>query len=426
MERAIIQQNSHWKGENYSQVFDRPLLDKLIEKLELKEIQVLLGIRRSGKSSFFRMLINYLIKHEDPGSILFINCEDPFFSEIWNDASKLHIIVELAEKITAVPVKYLFLDEIQVINNWEKYVKSVYEAGKFKKIFITGSNYDLLEGNYINMLSGRYLSDVIYPLSFSEQLIHSGIKSSVDIISENPTILRLLDNSLYYGSFPEIFKTKKNEHKRQILLNYYETIVLKDCLLNNNIRDAILFRNLANYLLTNSASVFSYNSLAKALDSNENTMKQYLQILEKSYIIKELQHFSYSLKSQTKTKKKAYCIDNGLINAISLRFSSDYGKLLENLVFVEILKLNKFEIFFHNETEECDFILKNRKKLIAVQVAYELNDKTEKREFKGLEAVKKKYGTFRSFIVTYNQNFEKNGVRIMSFGRFINELKYMK
>jgi len=423
MEHALILHNKHWKEEKYSNIFERPLLNKLIEKLDLKEIQVLLGIRRCGKSSMFRLLINHLIKSENPKSILFINCEDPFFSEIWNDAAKLYRVVELAEKITGVSVKYLFFDEVQVIKDWEKFIKSIYETEKYKKIFITGSNSELLEGDYINMLSGRYVSDIVYPLSFQEILSqHHNINDKFELITENPTVLRILENTLYNGSFPEVFKIKNVSLKREVLLNYYETIVLKDCLINNKIRDVFLFRNLSHYLLSNIATVFSYNSLAKSLNNNENTLKHYISILEKCFIIKELQHFSYSLKSQSKIKKKVFCIDNGLINDISLIFTSNYGKLLENLVYTEILKMGKYEIFFYNENEECDFILKNQKQLIAVQVAYELNAKNEIREYKGIEIVRNKFKISKSYIVTFNQSFEKNNITILPFSHLYNYL----
>jgi uncharacterized protein len=423
MEQAIILQNKHWKGDKYSQIFDRPILQNLIDKLVMKEIQVLLGIRRSGKSTIFRLLINHLMLSEKPKSILFINCEDPFFAEIWNDASKIYNIVELAEKITGSEINYLFLDEIQVIKNWEKYIKSVYEAQRFKKIFVTGSNSNLLEGDYINMLSGRYLSDIVYPLSFPELLAQNELFDKLDLLSENPSVLRILDNVLANGSFPEVIKIKNDELKRQLLLNYYETIVLKDCLLNNKVRDNQLFRILAHYILSNIASVFSYNSLAKALNSNENTMKQYVQILENSYIIKEIQHFSFSLKANLKIKKKIYCIDNGLINAISLSFSSNFGKLLENLVYAELLKTKKFEIFFYNETEECDFIIKYQKQLIAIQVVYELNTQNETRELAGLKSAMKKFKITNSFIVTYNRNEKINDISIISFSQMLLHLE---
>lgn len=426
MEKAIILHNKHWKGEKYSNIFERPLLNNLIEKLDLREIQVLLGIRRCGKSSLYRLLINHLIKEENPKSILFLNCEDPFFSEIWSDATKLYQVVELAEKMTGISVKYFFLDEVQVVENWEKYVKSLYETEKFKKIFITGSNSDLLEGNYIKMLSGRYLSDIIYPLTFPEILSQQGITDNLEMITENPSVLRILENTLLNGSFPEVYKTKNISLKRELLLNYYETIVLKDCLINNNVRDVFMFRNLAHYLLSNIATVFSYNSLALALSSNENTLKQYIHILEKSFIIKELQHFSYTLKSHAKIKKKIYCIDNGLINAVSLSFSSNFGKLLENLVFIEILKMRKYELFFYNENEECDFILKYQSQLVAIQVVYELNAKNETREFKGLTTVMKKYNISKAFMVTFNQSLQKNGITVIPFSQLYNYLAFLE
>lgn len=167
-------------------------------------------------------------------------------------------------------------------------------------------------------------------------------------------------------------------------------------------RDIKTFKELAFFLISNVTSMFSYNSLAKAIQSNENTVKEFIHILEDSFLFREIRNFSYKLKLQSKGKKKCYCIDNGFINAVSFMFSENKGRLFENLVFTEFLKNGYREIFFYNEHKECDFIFKRGKDLIAVQATYELNISNRKREIDGLIAALHKLNIPKGFVITFN------------------------
>lgn len=402
MEKILLIQNKHWKGEKYSGLIQRHILNTLLKKLRIKEVLVLLGIRRSGKSSIFKLLINHLSDKIDPAKILYLNIDDPFFSEVCKDSKLLYSVIETAEKLTRSKIEYLFLDEVQNIKDWEKFVKSVYDAEHFAKIFITGSNSSLLKGTYARLLSGRYVSDYVYPFSLKEILEHNGITTSKDLVEKSPMILRLVEDMIAYGSFPEVWKIQDPELKREVLINYYETVVLKDCIANNAIRDIKTFKELAFFLISNVTSMFSYNSLAKAIQSNENTVKEFIHVLEGSFLFREIRNFSYKLKLQSKGKKKCYCIDNGFINAVSFMFSENKGRLFENLVFTEFLKNGYREIFFYNEHKECDFIFKRGKDLIAVQATYELNISNRKREIGGLTAALHKLNIPKGFVITFN------------------------
>ena len=132
MEKVILQQNKHWQ-DPYPDLIFREKLKTLIQKLSLKEIQVILGVRRAGKSTLLKLLINHLMTKHDPLSILYINLDDPFFTEIYKDSSRLYQIIDFAEKLSSKKVEYLFLDEIQHVNYWERYVKSIYDSEVFKK-----------------------------------------------------------------------------------------------------------------------------------------------------------------------------------------------------------------------------------------------------------------------------------------------------
>jgi len=425
MEKALVTQNKHWKNERYAHLFSRDLLIPVLNKLKIKEIQVLLGVRRSGKSTFFKLLINSLSEIVASQSILYVNLDDPFFSEIWKDAKELYRIIETSEKITTEKVKYLFLDEVQNVTGWEKFVKSVYDTGVFEKIFITGSNSSLLKGSYAKLLSGRYIADYVYPLSFHEILKTKDILSYKDLVSNKPLVLSVLDDILLYGSFPEVFKTESPDLKREILLNYYETIILKDCIANHNIRDISTFKELSFYLISNISALYSYNSLARAVKSNENTVREFINILEDSFLMYEAKSFSYSLKAQSRAKKKIYCIDNSFLNNVSFRFSENRGKLLENLVYTEFLKNGYQEIFFYLENKECDFIVKKGKELTAVQVSYEIGEANIHREIEGIQKAMKRLNIKRGYIITYDVEEKiKGNISIVPFWKIYEEIFY--
>lgn len=407
MKSVILSQNKHWK-EPYSDLYPREAFDDLVKKLKLKHIQVLQGIRRSGKSTLFKLLINHLSKDTDPKEILYINLDDPFFVQYANDATKFYEIVQTAEQLTQKKFKYLFLDEVQAIDGWQRYVKSVYDSEEFTKIFVTGSNSSLLSGNLATLLTGRYFVQKVYPLSLKELFTINGIKNYMELIENIPKVLNLIDTVLEFGSFVEIHKNDK-EFARDILSSYYETILLKDCVTNNSIRDVKSFKELSFFLLTNATSLYSYNSLAKAVGINDKSVKEYISYLENSFLMSEVKHFSYSLKEQNNTKKKIYCIDNGFLS-LGLSFSSNSGKLLENLVYTELIK-NGFEVYFYNKNFECDFIAQKDGKMSALQVCYELSVQNEKRELGGLQ--KLPFEVDEKVIITYKQSKTVDNIKIV-------------
>lgn len=416
MKNVILSQNKHWKT-TYRNLYERDIFSELVKKLDLKHIQVLQGIRRSGKSTLFKLLINHLSKEIDPQEILYINLDDPFFIPYCDDATKLYEVIQTAQKLTQKKITYLFLDEIQAINGWERYVKSVYDSEEFQKIFITGSNSSLLNGDLATLLTGRYITQKIYPLSLKEVLTINSITSYMELNSNIPKVLNIVDNMLQYGSFVEIYETQE-EFRRDILSSYYDTILLKDCVSNNAIRDVKGFKELSFFIISNITSLFSYSSLAKAVNINDKSAKEYLSYLENSYLCDELKHFSFSLKEQNNSKKKIYCNDNGFVS-LSYSFSSNNGKLLENLVYTELVK-NGFEIYFYNKNFECDFIAKKDNKTLAIQVCYELNLQNEKREVSGL--LKLPFDVDEKYIITYNQSKKIDDINVLPFYEYFSVL----
>jgi len=414
MEKVILSQNKHWKNR-YTNLYGREILDLLINNLKTKHIQVLQGIRRSGKSTLFKLLINHLNESVNPKEILYINLDDPFFIQYAHEPTKLYEIVQTAEKITQVKVKYLFFDEVQSIEGWEHYIKSIYDGGEYTKIFITGSNSTLLNGKLATLLSGRYLSSFVTPLSYMELLAIEGIHDYMELIEKLPKVLNMVDSMMKYGSFVEIY-TIDEELKRPLISTYYDTIILKDCVATHGIRDFKSFKELSFYLISNPATLYSYSSLGKVIGMHDKSAKEYVSYLEESYLIQEMKMFSYSLKEQQNNKKKAYFIDNGFF-ALNFSFSSNLGTLLENLVFTELVKAG-YEIYFYKNDFECDFVIKTLDGLEGIQVCYELNDQNRKREFGGLQKLSKQFSLTKQTIITYNQEETSDVISVIPFWKY--------
>ena len=404
LKNTILEQNLHWRGKKIkNEYIHRDIINTI--KLKSNFIEVITGVRRSGKSTIFDILIEDFIQKLkiQPKEILTINFDNPNFIPFYQNVQKLDEVIDTAEILTQSKIKYLFLDEIQNIELWEKWVKAKYDQKIFKKIFITGSNSKLLESQYISRLSGRYFSHFNQPFSFQEFLKFHGqdyYKKYADNFLIKNKLIALFSKYLKQGGFPEAVICNDQD----ILKTYYQTILLKDVIDNNKIRNSFNLKQIAYFLITNATCFFSYNNIAKNLKIHENTVKEYIEYLKQSYLFDELKKYDFSLKKQNANKRKIYCADNGLINQIGFNFSKNNGRYLENLVFTE-LKRKKKERFYHSNKYECDFVIKEGLKIKeAIQVCYELNSKNQNRELNGLREAMTAYKLKKGIIITYNQD----------------------
>ncbi|MDR1552713.1 MAG: ATP-binding protein [Prevotellaceae bacterium] len=421
MEQAIINQNPHWRGKQYLYLQKRNVFENLLQNLQTKHIQILTGIRRSGKSSLFGMLINELMQQISPKSILLLNMDDPLYFETWENPAAFYTLIETAEKITGETIKYLFLDEVQAVKGWETFVKSVYDSNRFNKIFVTGSNSSFLQNEYSTLLSGRYLANAVYPYSFCEILKHHNINTYFDLINNRSKALKLLDNCLEWGCFPEIKSLKNNNLKTNLLKSYFDSIIMKDCVSRYQIAEIATFKKLLLYAISNVGAVFSYKSLATATGTNENTAKKYVNILNDSYIIQDVSNFAFSLKENVRNSHKLYVADTGIINAVSYRFWDNKAKLFENFVFNELQKRQFDEITFANNNGECDFVVKQNFDYQAIQVCFELTPENSKREFGGFANIEKETKLSRKTIITYNQEQQREDVEVVPVWKYFFE-----
>lgn len=413
MEQTLVQQNTQWQGKKFKELTDRTIMQNLLKKQAMLHIQILTGVRRCGKSTVFKLLINDLISSGvNPKSILIVNMDAPVFIPYWDDAQRIRQITETAERLTGTKVKYLFLDEIQQVKDWEVFVKAAYDSQTFNKIYVTGSNSNLLQNRFSSMLSGRYFANEVRPFSITEALATIGVHSLLDAYQKTPQVLRLVSGIIRNGTFPEIVLGKMDDSVRQELLHsYFESIVQKDCILYNSIRDPHLFYKTTNYLLQNAGNRFSLQQLGKAMDSNENTMGSYLNFLCDSYICKDIRNFSFSQKETKRSEHKCYCIDNGLMTANSIRFTPDSGRFFENVVFNELINKGYQNLSFDNSKGECDFIAWKDGEAHAFQVCYELNDANRKREFGGFAALQASVKS--KTVITFNQKEQEDDIQVI-------------
>ncbi|MBS3079511.1 ATP-binding protein [Candidatus Pacearchaeota archaeon] len=348
-------------------------------KLDVPFALILSGIRRCGKSTLLRQLMKKV------KGFYYFNFED---SRIGNfeirDFEKLDqiFIEEYGQQ------NYYFFDEIQNISQWEIFVRRLVDLKKH--VIITGSNASLLSKELGTKLTGRHLTHEIFPFSFREFL---------KIKKENPS-KEQFEEYLINGGFAEYLKLKIPDILQELL----KDILARDITLRYKIRNQKTLRELAIYLLTNIGKQFTYNSLKKNFNLGSiNSVISFISYFEDTYMLFTISKFDYSMKKMLVNPKKVYSIDNGFTLKNSASFFDDRGRLLENIVFINLRK-NYKDIFYFQENNECDFIIREESRITqAMQVCYEINENSRDREINGLIEAMDKFKLKEGLILTYNQ-----------------------
>ena len=385
---ALERQNPWWFGKEFETGINRLQSHPRLRKyMEAGEILLLVGARRTGKSTLVYQIIKDLLNNgTPPEAILFVNLDEPLFQSRSKDPAHLteliehHLVQHSHQKYF-----YLFLDEIQSQHYWAQTVKTLHDVRKNIKIVLTGSTSTLLQSEISTKLSGRYFHITVYPLSFAEYLNFKHVQKPTTI-----EMIRHFDDYLGYGAFPRVVLEDDRDLKQEILKNYFQTIYLKDIIYPNNIRNNRDMFDLLYFAISNIGKTFSYTSIGKTLGIAPETVKEYLWYAESSYLLYTLTKYDVSVKKQLANPKKLYCLDTGLVNSVSFRFSENRGRILENLVYLTLIRENK-EVYYHKGNYECDFLIREGLKVTeAIQVTVSLQDEaTRKREIRGLlEAMK--------------------------------------
>jgi predicted AAA+ superfamily ATPase len=383
--------------------FRRTLIDTIVRFADDPSILIISGIRRSGKSTIQRLLQLELEKSD-----YYLNFDDERLIRFRVDDFQmlLEVFIELFEEQSV-----FYFDEIQNIKGWERFVRRLYEQGK--KIYITGSNAKLLSKELGTHLTGRYVQFEVFPLSFQEILRHKCPEVfSKKALSTNELgmIQHHFSNYLKNGGIPEFVNFEKIEYLRDL----FEGILYRDIITRHKISDEKLLREVVYYLASNIGKEFSYTKVGKIVGiSSPHTVAKYCNYLEQCYLFFFISRYSHSLKKQIQYNKKCYMIDPALIRTIGFRVSEDRGRLLENVVFLH-LRMQRKEIYFHQDKKECDFIIREGNQIVqAIQVTTSLFDEEVKtREIDGLIEAMSAYRLKEGLILTEN---EQNTIEIRGF-----------
>ena len=402
MEETIKKLNpwlfEHKLNKDYFGITRVKYLDEISKYLQVREIILLTGVRRSGKSTLMYQLIEGLLNANTPKeNICYFNFDVP----IENNLKTIELIVSKFKEITNPQGKiYFFLDEIQVIKNWHTQIKAIYDTNPEIKFILTGSNNSLLKSNTSKLLTGRLFHIEIFPLSFSEYLDFNDVKTI-----KKEELKFHFNNFVKKGGFPEVVKEKSELINEKRHRDYYAGILFRDVLSSGKIKEESKLKDLGLFCSTNVGVLFSYNKISRAIGLSLDSVKEYLYQMESAYLLFQLTKYSYSVKEsiQIQAQRKIYYIDSGLRNTLTFSFSKNSGRILENLIFIELKRRNK-EIFYHKDKKECDFVIRQGLEIAeAIQVCYELTEENRKRELEGLKEAMKKYKLKQGLIITNDQ-----------------------
>jgi len=386
------------QGENFVR---REKLQELERFINIPQTIILTGVRRCGKSVLLLELISAFYDE----NYYFVNFEDERLSTFRiEDFSLLHeTFIELFGE-----QKTFFLDEIQNIQGWERWVRRMYEDNY--KFFITGSNAKLLSRELATTLTGRHIQLTLYPFSFREFIEPKKIlskKEDLYLPEKKALVSKQFSEFLETGGFPEYVRDKRIE----ILQEYFNDILYNDVAKRYSLRNIQQLKEVALYSITNTGNLTSYRKLTQqtSIKSVTTTIK-YVEYLENAYLLITIPYFSYSLKKQKSNPFKTYAIDQGMRNAISFKFSKDVGRTYENIVAIH-LKRNQKEVYYLKNAsgEEVDFVIKKGMYIEQlIQVCYDLlEEKTKAREIKSLVHASAELKCNKLLVLTENYEGEE-------------------
>lgn len=370
-----------------------------------KKIIALTGVRRSGKTYHLYNAVSRLIKQKiNLKNILYFNFED---ERIDKNSFVLNNIIESYQELYPdinLDNCYFLFDEIQNINGWEKFVRRIYEQIS-KNIFMTGSNSKLLSREISTSLRGRSINYEIYPLNFEEYLNFLDIEINLNSTRSISTIINTLERFLVNGGFPELILLD-SEIKYKVLQEYFNVMIFRDLIERYDITQTAILKYFCKRVISNSSKEFSVNKIYNEIKSqgykiSKDTIYEFQNYVEAIYLAIFIPKYSHSIVKQEFSMKKVYSIDTGLAASIDAFFLKNKGSVLENLVFLELIKAGK-KVLYYSNNFECDFLLiENEQVCEAIQVCFDINSgDTKNREEKGLINACKKFKLKRGLILT--------------------------
>jgi hypothetical protein len=394
IKQILLEQKEEIGGASKERIIDRGVMSEAKNAFSSDLIKVVMGVRRCGKST----LSHQFLKDKSYG---YVNFDDERLIGV--SSKDLNDFLEVLEEINP-GFKYLLLDEVQNVEGWELFVNRL--KRKSYDLVITGSNSNLLSKELATHLTGRYFNLELFPFSFKEFLSFKNVTISKDDFyktRKRANFKRFLEQYLDIGGMPEVYKLKAH---KGYLRELFDKIISQDIINRYGIKYVKTLKELALYAISNFSSSLTYHKVKNVFDiKSVHTIKNYLNYLEEAYLIFQVNPFSFKVKEQIKQARKVYCIDTGLINSFVPKTTPDYGKLIENLVFLELKRRQKEVYFYTQPNYEVDFLIKEGLKIKQlIQVCFSLADNdTKKREIRALQKASDKLKCDNLVIITWDQ-----------------------
>lgn len=357
------------------------------------------GLRRAGKSYYLYQIIQEKFSKENYERLLFINFEDERLLELTHHDLQ-YILDAYFELFEWMPI--IFLDEIQNVPHWQKFVRRLADEGR--RIFVTGSNAEMLSHEIASTLGGRFINKEILPLSFREYLSFKelSVTSKTKYSSERYKIIKEYEEYLHFGGFPELLQMND---KREFLSSVYQKLFYGDLIARYKVSNVVTLKLMVKKLaesVNNETSINRIKNLIKStgVSIGNNTLFDYLNYLESSFLIASITNF-HNKFTEKETNKKYYFLDNGILGLFLI---DQPTKLLENQIYIELRRRGEHPYFLKRKTE-VDFYIPEKGMLI--QVSYSIkNPETLEREVIGLRSAMKAFGITNSWIITYDETKE--------------------
>ncbi len=380
---------------------------------ETNLVNDIVGVRRSGKTYLMFLTMRKLMETVDRRRVIYINFEDRRLLPL--DEGYFDGIIEFiySEELFKLGKLYLFLDEVQRIEGWEKYVRSIHDEFKGRmKIFVSGSSRSLLSKEYAKLLTGRHITTVVFPLGFREFSNFKGFDTKKEYFAEGDRarIGKLLDEYMKFGGFPEVVLSQEKE---LILEQLFHDIITRDVLERISLRKPKVMEEIAYFICSNVANLISFSKFSRMLGSrgikiSVPTLENYFGYLREAFLFFDVPVFAYSVKDQLQYPRKIYCVDNGIANVVGFKLGKNLGKLYENAAAVELLRWASEKpargIYYWKDRSgrEVDFVMKEGPKIKQlIQVCHDISGPDVKeREVKSLLKAMEEFKLKRGVVLT--------------------------
>lgn len=429
MDRDVLQTllttwNPHFtdpaKGKWVGTIPREQYLERLNRLIDVRHVLTLTGVRRAGKSTLMHQLMDKLININGvpAQNVIYLFLEDVLVQQYlgrgWRALEELYAFY--LETYNPQGKVYLFLDEIQGVKEFNRWISSKYERQESIKFVLSGSRRSLVESESATALTGRNIQIDVYPLSFYEYLLIKKVKVTGDAsieslirtnFNQQSSILHHLGNYLKEGGYPEIVLAEDQEVKRELASSYYRDTVTREVVLPNSVRNQQEVEILGLQVMSDFTKTHTYGSLARPQKLSIETVKAYLDYFQRAYLFFESKHFSYKTKETQDVQKarKIYVVDNGLRNFNIPLLRPDLGQCAENVVYMELKKQNTATHYWRGK-REVDFVSMNPE-LTFFNVSY--TDQLHERETAGLVEGLQEFGLKSGTILTKN-HFETKQV----------------